>query len=286
MAAEKNSDNIIDIMETKTERTVKENRVTFGARIHNARIARGLSQPRLAEALGVTRTFVSNWETGRARPDMKLIPQLCDILEISIGEFFGFPNDLHSLDRQTRELVDAFKALDARDRQAVKIMVESLRDTRHSDKVAYCRKFFRSIPVSDLAASAGTGDFLDDARATERLRLRSDGIAGRANVIIPVNGDSMEPTFNDHDLLLVEYTEELQEGEIGIIIIDGEGFVKEYHHNGVYSHNYQKYKFRRFMPGDDIRCVGRVLGKVDDSMYPTSEEQSILSELAAEAGKH
>lgn len=45
----------------------------------------------------------------------------------------------------------------------------------------------------------------------------------RADTIITVTGDSMLPTFRDGDELLVEYTPEIREGEIGIFVVAGRG---------------------------------------------------------------
>ena len=55
--------------------------------------------------------------------------------------------------------------------------------------------------------------------------------------------------------------------------------VKEYRANGVYSHNEAKYPFRKFCSGDDVRIVGRVLGKVTKAHRPTREESIVLDEL-------
>ena len=47
----------------------------------------GLSQPDLAGILGTSKNYVSNWEVGRTRPDMNIIPALCRAIGISIAEF-------------------------------------------------------------------------------------------------------------------------------------------------------------------------------------------------------
>ena len=60
---------------------------------------------------------------------------------------------------------------------------------------------------------------------------------------------------------------------------DYEGFVKEYRENGVYSHNAKSYPFRKFLPGDNVHIVGRVLGKVTKRHLPTREEAVMLDEL-------
>ena len=50
----------------------------------------------------------------------------------------------------------------------------------------------------------------------------------------------------------------------------------------MYSHNAGVYPFRKFCEGDDIRIVGRVLGKITDKERPSAEESAMLEELHRE----
>ncbi len=88
----------------------------------------------------------------------------------------------------------------------------------------------------------------------------------------------MEPTFADGDLVLVQHTETLRPGEIGVFIADGEGYIKEYRKDGLYSHN-ADYAPMFFREGNDVRCIGRVLGRVDDDQWPTEAQIGMLEEM-------
>ena len=91
----------------------------------------------------------------------------------------------------------------------------------------------------------------------------------------------MEPTFHDGDDLLVEHTEELSPGAIGIFVADGEGYVKEYQPDGLHSHN-PRYPVLKFSEDDHFRCVGRVLGVVAPDQYPTGIELEALEDIQRE----
>ena len=52
--------------------------------IREGRKAVGLTQGKLAEKMGVTRTTVTKWETGKAFPKTKMLIQLSEILKISV----------------------------------------------------------------------------------------------------------------------------------------------------------------------------------------------------------
>lgn len=53
----------------------------------------GLTQEELAKKLGVTNQSVSKWESAQCCPDIRLLPLLADIFEISIDELFGRKNE-------------------------------------------------------------------------------------------------------------------------------------------------------------------------------------------------
>ena len=63
------------------------------------RKACALSQPQLAEILGVTKNSITNWETGISRPELQMIPKLCQALSISADLFFGMPASKTALDK-------------------------------------------------------------------------------------------------------------------------------------------------------------------------------------------
>lgn len=63
-----------------------------GETIKRLRKRLGVSQESLAAALGVSMQAVSKWETGKANPDLFLMPKLAEYFRVDIGVFFyGLP---------------------------------------------------------------------------------------------------------------------------------------------------------------------------------------------------
>ena len=58
-------------------------------KIRELRQARGLSQARVAEDVGVSKPAVCKWETGVSVPRTELLPLLARVLDCSIDELFG-----------------------------------------------------------------------------------------------------------------------------------------------------------------------------------------------------
>ena len=65
------------------------NQEKIGKFIAKCRKEKNLTQSKLGEKLGVSYKAVSKWETGRSMPDISLINDLCNILDISLNELFA-----------------------------------------------------------------------------------------------------------------------------------------------------------------------------------------------------
>lgn len=63
----------------------------IGKNIRSLRVKRNMSQDQLAEALHVTRQTVSNYETGRSRPDVGMLTALADALGADVKEVLYGP---------------------------------------------------------------------------------------------------------------------------------------------------------------------------------------------------
>lgn len=65
------------------------NQVKIGKLIAECRKAKKLTQVELAEKLGVSDKSVSKWENGNCLPDVSLYKKICEILDITLNEFFA-----------------------------------------------------------------------------------------------------------------------------------------------------------------------------------------------------
>lgn len=118
----------------------------------------------------------------------------------------------------------------------------------------------RSIGLYDMPVSAGVGEFLADSSRTD-IVIPDDPRTAEADYALRINGDSMEPKYHSGDILLIQTTESVEEGELGIFILDGSGYFKKYGGDHLISLNtaYPPIRLRDF---DSVSCCGRVVGKL------------------------
>ena len=78
----------------------------IGKNIRDLRIQRNMTQDELAEKLFVTRQTVSNYETGKSRPDIEMLERIAEVLEkhykdMQLMEFTIENNKLYILQTKT-----------------------------------------------------------------------------------------------------------------------------------------------------------------------------------------
>lgn len=78
----------------------------IGNAIQQLRHQHGVGQGELAEALGVSAQAVSKWETGKANPDLSLLPELADYFGVSIDRLFEGVKDVQELPREAAEQLE------------------------------------------------------------------------------------------------------------------------------------------------------------------------------------
>ncbi|MBQ9402650.1 MAG: LexA family transcriptional regulator [Clostridia bacterium] len=247
--------------------------IAYGELIRRQRRSKKMSQEELGALVSVGKNAVGAWEAGRSRPDVGSVPVICRALDLSLDEFFGLQetaridpgNQLET--NEASELIRRYAALNPYNRQVVMREMEMLYDMQGSMKKPP-RRVIR-LYQNDMAASAGPGETLEAARG-EEVYVYADPVTETADEIIRVNGNSMEPTYCDGDLVFVRHAASLQEGEIGIFVTGDTGYIKEYHRDGLYSHN-PAYQPIIFSEGTEVRCIGRVIGKVSQDDWADDE---------------
>ena len=237
-----------------------ERRSYVGQVVRKYRTAAGMDQAVLAGKLGFSKTAVGNWELGLTRPDIDTIPRLCKELHIPVTELLDMPPET-ALPPEDKAILDAYHQLDKFDRNTIRMLIDRLLFQEDRMEKNRLRNAYKSIFLYEDAAAAGIGTPMLDYAENKAVYALKANIPHGTNALIHINGRSMEPTFEDGGYAYVDTTATVQYGQIGIFIVNGEAFIKEYQPDGLHSHNI-RYKTIYTGDGVDVRCCGRVLGAV------------------------
>jgi len=84
-----------------------------------------LTQSQLAEKLNITDRAISKWENGICMPDSGIIPELCDILNITINDLFsGEVVDMKNTEKQLeKNLLELAREKEQKDRQLLRLEI-------------------------------------------------------------------------------------------------------------------------------------------------------------------
>lgn len=124
------------------------------------------------------------------------------------------------------------------------------------------KKPTRIIPLADMAASAGLGN---DVEYVEWAKIPIPDIPETrlADFAVPVRGDSMEPEYFSGDIVLVNEQPIINIGKIGVFILDGNSYIKEFGGDRLISLN-NKYGDIILNENSTYKCCGLVICKLTD----------------------
>ena len=242
-------------------------------RIRHFREQRHLEQKELAGILGISGNTICNWENGRARPDLNLIPPLCAALGVPFSELFGAEDPSDRYSPEEKSLIGRYRALTPAHRVFAGRMIDSLLEVQEAEVAPEIRK----LVLFEKSLAAGIGDPLEFEDEGTPIYLYASRDVDRADCVFAVNGDSMEPRFHSGDMVLVSRipdAPDLQAGEIGAFIVGNEAYIKQYEKDGLHSLN-PAYGVMRFSDQDSVYLIGRVIGTLDPGcvVSPAAAEQ-------------
>lgn len=275
--ATQNTSSIASLEKAKKLKLMEVNKRLYGNFIRERRKLLGMKQEDLAILVGVKTIAVTQWEAGRSRPDVGNIKPLCKALKITPNDFFFGKITKSMLKPDEESLLSHYNALPDDDKDLLLSFASTMAEKRSAGFRVHCLHEFGKVTHSyNFAAAGDSGPLGEDE--SEEVYIRKSLIPRKADMIITVSGRSMEPDFLWGDEVFVEETETLDVGEVGIFIVNGVGYIKQFFNGLLHSINPAEDDIK-LCPDDNFRIVGRVLGKVPSEAYPTKKERAMLDEI-------
>ena len=249
----------------------------IGRRIKEARERLGLTQAELGERVGVTGSAITNYEKETSHPKEQVIYKLIETLDVDANYLFQdcvkLPKDKNDITLAEYEHIKKYRTLDdfGKERIEQELDKEITRIGELQDKQNQIDQLKQrivtelahriAIPLYGKFASAGGGAYLFDDIPTDMIEVEDTPTARKADFVIGVDGDSMEPDFYDGDKIFVKKTTDLTVGDIGIFLKGSDCYIKELGEDRLISRNKS---YTDIYPDEEIRRIGKVLGKVNE----------------------
>ncbi|HDA2515623.1 TPA: helix-turn-helix domain-containing protein [Staphylococcus aureus] len=229
----------------------------IGNKIRYYRTKLNLTQDQLGEKLNTKKATISNYETGYRTPKQDDLFEIAHILNISIDDLFPARNS------KKNDITSIYNKLTPpRQENVLNYANEQLEEQNSKgDNVVDINSYKQEkTPVNvNGCVSAGVGERLhDETLFTEMVKAPIPA----HDLALKVNGDSMEPMFKDGEIIFVEKTHNIKNGQIGIFIIEEEAYVKkvfvEDDRLTLVSLN-KEYDDLHFYRNESVRLIGKVI---------------------------
>lgn len=249
------------------------------SRLHTKKSVKEVSDFLIKRGYKASKKTIYSWESGNSKPDIDSFMRLCELYGIKdILKTFGYREDSENelrLSIKETELIEKYRfitsysikgtsAIDTiidnectlaneikkQKEYITKLEILSTEDHNENTKTRWINYYYR-------LASAGSGQILFDSPPTMRIEIPDIPQYKNVDYAVGVNGNSMEPTFQDNDTLLVEMTDSVEQGDIGIFLVDGDCYVKQRGTQELISINKE---CPNIPLNESARCMGKVIG--------------------------
>lgn len=255
----------------------------------------GITEKECLKSCGINTSFLTDWKNEKIKnPSVDKIIKLAVFLNIDLYDLFLGKNPaVKNLNEKEKKLLNDYNCLNDEDKIRVSERAETLAELA-AEKAAKERAAEQAkktakpvelaaderltpdepedyqpdeddedfyIDLCSLPASAGTGVQLDEGY-TEPMRIVHTKLAERANYAVRISGDSMEDKYYDGDIVLIETCPDIDIGEIGLFVVNDQGYIKQRGEDRLISLNPERDDVY-IHEGDYVSCRGRVLGKAE-----------------------
>ncbi|MFC6208198.1 XRE family transcriptional regulator [Levilactobacillus tongjiangensis] len=199
-----------------------ENKISSQIKVLRSKM--GWSQSQLADKLGVSKQSVSNWETNLKTPRMGALQKMSDLFGVSIGQITDGDRFENNLIKQTAQLM---QGLPYSKQQEVFDFAKSRLTLNVNSNVI---KFPKDDDTLEITASgvlsAGVGEFLDDSTKPFTVTVHKP-VPRNYDYAFQINGHSMEPVYQDKQVVFVKKEDDYRDGQIIAAVMDGCAYLKK-----------------------------------------------------------
>ncbi|WP_270599320.1 helix-turn-helix domain-containing protein [Faecalicoccus pleomorphus] len=239
--------------------------MSIGSRIKDARINKEMTQEDLASKLGVTKGAIANYENGVSIPKSEVLLKLFVILECDPN--YIYQDEIKALENtftttiSEQKMIEKYRNLDRYGVETVNSVLD-IEYQRVKEEIMK-EESYPMIPkiLYGCSPSAGIGNYLPDDIDESAIMVPDTPKTRKADYVLKVDGKSMEPEYMDGDLVLIKKQDQVDIGEVGIYLVDGEALIKEAQNGYLHSLN-PEFGNIELNENSEVHCMGKVIGKL------------------------
>ncbi len=216
-----------------------------------------ISAYKISKETGISDRLIGYWKNGDKMPSAENLLTIANYFGISVDYLLTGKEKDQQLNDDEQELLEYYKKLPEHGRMKLIGRAAGMADV-YAEQVDEPKPNVISLHCSENRVSAGTGEELYEYEQWETIDVIETPQSRKADFMLIIDGDSMEPKFHDGDYVLVRQQPAVEIGQIGIFYVDGKGYIKKYGGDHLISLN-KKYDDISLI-NTESRCFGLVLG--------------------------
>lgn len=187
-----------------------------GSKIKELRLQKDMTQEELAELTNTTKQTIGRYENGSRRANQDNLFEFAAIFNVTIDDFFPPLNS-----SSKNNITTIYNKLEPKRQKKVYNFAEA--QLEQQNKVINLFDHKETVQVT-AKVSAGTGiTWLGDSTYDKEVTSKPK----HYDEAFEINGDSMIPLFKDGEIIFVEHTQVIENGQIAVVQIDEESFIKK-----------------------------------------------------------
>lgn len=200
---------------------------SFSTNLERLMNQKDINDSDLADLVDVNRTTVTRWRKGIRSPKLDKLPEIANVFGVEPLDLINdstINDTLSEIDKISSQLTLS------RQNNVLEFANNQLDIQNNSKDTVIDLDTYRNDNTSETAVngyvSAGTGEQIFDEPI---FTVNVKGYIPPHDIALQVNGNSMEPMFNDKEIIFVDKSNNIKNGQIGVFIINGEAYVKKVH---------------------------------------------------------
>ena len=230
----------------------KDIKEIFSKNLKKLMQSKGDNLTELSNAIDVSYSTVSDWMHGNKMARSGGLQKIAEHYKVNTS-YLTTEHDFEQID-----ILPIYNKLNSNNQNKVYVFAEKTLEEQES-KIIDMRKW-KDVYVQSKV-SAGTG-ILDLDQEHQELISYDGYVPEKYDLAFEVNGDSMEPIFRDKEIIFVKHEEEVRNGQLGVVLINEEAFIKKMYVEEdklrLVSLN-KKYDDIIANGTDEIKVIGRVI---------------------------
>lgn len=213
----------------------------------------GVDRNKLSADLGISYTTITDWIKGKTYPRIDKIELLANYFGVSKSDLVeDAVSDISTIYNQLAPPRQA-KVYNFADRQL---------EEQNRGNVAHFPKKEKLPTIKNSASAANPTELVYGDTVVEEEEF--ERVPNNADFAVPIIGDSMEPVIRNGQFVFVKEQPDVEDGEIAIVEIDGDGVTckevyKDYESQTIILRSINELYEDRVVSPEQIRIIGKVI---------------------------